>query len=675
MKLGFYGKLAWEGIRKNRRLYLPFLLTAAAMVAVTYIMLFLQSASTLLQNASLSPMRTIFFLGSIVITLFAAIFLFYTHSFLIRCRKREFGLYHVLGMGKHHLGLILLIETVLLGLMAMAGGLAIGVLLSRLSELLLGKIIHAIPAESVIVSRPALLLTAGVFAAIFALLYLNGLLQLRRENSVSLLKAGRRGEISPKANPVIGLLGLITLGAGYAIALRVQAPLQALGMFFIAVVLVIIGTYLLFIAGSVLVCRLLQKNKRYYYQPNHFVSLSNMVFRMKRNGAGLASICIVSVMVLVTMATTTCLYFGMDHALNDRYPRELNAEIYLVNGETAPADRAALLDEAARQIEKAGGSMLNETDYTAFTLSGILQDQLLHWQRGSAEGANFNVTQVFFLSLADYNRMTGSDESLAPDEMLVYPYRMGYEQPALTVEDGPTYRVRKQLDAFPQLADAAMNIAPTLVAVVSDLQPLMDAVPSIKMGNGKTFVLHAKWVFGADTGLSAEGQQRVAEVVLEAWADRGHEVSFESRERNRMDFFGLYGGLFFFGGLVSLLFMAATVLMIYYKQVTEGYEDRDRFLILKKVGMTDDAIRHSIHSQLLTVFALPLAVAGIHLAFAFPMVRKLLVLFNMMNWQFFLLMTGLTFLVYAAIYTLVYVQTGRVYHKLVDRSTAEQAGE
>ena len=324
MKTGFYPKLAFDGIRKNRRMYVPFICTCIGMVMMFYIISYLHYSDTIASMNGGQIMRSTLNLGSIVVGIFSCIFLFYTNSFLIRRRKKEFGLYHILGMGKLNIARILFWETLLTAVISLVLGIGFGILFSKLAELAMARLTHAQIIYSMHISPDSILFTLTVFGCIFILLFFNTLRQVHFSNAITLVKSESVGEKPPKGNILLGLLGMICLAAAYYLAVTVADPVSALGMFFIAVILVIVGTYLIMIASSVLFCRLLQKNKRYYYKANHFVSISSMAYRMKRNGAGLASICILATMVLVMLSTTVSLYFGMDDVLSNRYPYLFN---------------------------------------------------------------------------------------------------------------------------------------------------------------------------------------------------------------------------------------------------------------------------------------------------------------------------------------------------------------
>lgn len=677
MKGAFYPKLAFDGIRKNKRLYIPYILTCVGMVTMFYIITFLQKSETVGAMKSGSNVQMILSFGIIVIAVFACIFLFYTNSFLMKRRKKEFGLYNILGMGKRNIGIILIWESLIIALFSLAVGLFIGIAISKLAELALVNILNGTIKYSFSVSPVAITMTVAVFGVIFLLLLLNSVRQIRFSNTAALLRSENLGEKPPKGNVFIGILGILLLGGAYWLAVSIKDPLSAMLMFFIAVIMVILGTYLIMIAGSVSFCRILQKNKKYYYKPSHFVSVSSMAYRMKRNGAGLASVCILATMVLVMISSTASLYFGADNSINMRYPREINTTVTFRRADAATEENAAVIrDEIAKTATENGASVCNTSAYRSITFSALA--------RGSdfltnAEDVYFysdftatsnGVYQIYIIPLSDFNALNGLHETLDKNEVIVSCFRNGekYENDTLSFNGKQSYHVKNAVVPDFENGDAAMNALQSLIIVSSDPNTL---VKDIYATENPVSVLF-KYTFNFDTGLDADEQIAVAQKiassdVLASLSEKlGYgSINTESREYNRNDFYGTYGGLFFLGILLSIICIFAAVLIIYYKQITEGYEDQARFGIMQKIGMTKKEIKKSINSQLLTVFFLPLIFAALHLAFAFPMVKKLLALFNLQNIMLFTLVTIGTFIVYAIFYTLVYKITSNAYYRIV----------
>ncbi|MCI6957940.1 MAG: ABC transporter permease [Candidatus Faecousia sp.] len=675
MKMGLYPKLAWDGIRKNRRLYIPYLLTCGGMMMMFYIIHYLAAMEALNGMSGGRTVGQMLGMGVWIVALFALIFLLYTNSFLMRRRQKEFGLYNILGMGKGNLSLVLLWENLLAFVISMAGGLAGGIALSKLAELGLVRVLGGWTGYSFSVNWEAVQDTLLVFGGIFCLIFLKNLIQIRRLSPVALLKRESAGEKPPKANYLLGLGGVLLLGWAYYIAVSIQSPLAALGWFFIAVGMVIVATYLIFISGSVMLCRILQKNSRYYYRKNHFVSVSSMAYRMKRNGAGLASICILSTMVLVMMLGCGSLYFGAEDSLLARYPREINMTAYLVGDDDdavySDEDAWALLQEVQDVAGQYGAAPENAQHYISVRATGLLRDGklTLNYQDVDSFGEEMNwVCQVYFLSLEDYNRCMGTSETLEVDEALIHCVRRSYQDPTITTANGTTWRIKKQVREIVGSGDASMDVIPSVFLVVSDLNRAMDAVNEELAEIGKEYLTHPLLAYGFDTGLPAEDQVALCDAIrMELYERQGgfYPKFVECREEERSDFYGTYGGIFFLGLLLSLVFLLATALIIYYKQVTEGYEDESRYGIMRKVGMTREDIRKSVNSQMLTVFILPIATAALHLGFAFPMVSRLLMLFNLRNVVLMLTVAAVTVLVFGLFYALVYKLTANAYYSIV----------
>lgn len=680
MKAGFYPKLAWSGIRKNSRLYTPYILTCTGMVMMFYIISFIAGSETVREMRGGSTIAVTMGFGQGVIGVFALIFLFYTNSFLIRRRKKEFGLYNVLGMGKGNIARILACETVITACISIAVGLVCGIALSKLAELCLINIMLGDISFSFSVSMNSVVVSIVLFAVIFFLIFLNDLRQISFSNPAELLRGESTGEKPPKANWFVGILGAVVLAAAYYIAISIKEPLSAMMWFFVAVIMVIAATYMLFIAGSVVMCRILQRKKSYYYKANHFVSVSSMVFRMKRNGAGLASICILATMVLVMISSTTCLYFGVEDSLTQRYPNDLGVRIGLrdidgLSDGTVELVRDGML-ETAREFDPEIGNIV---EYRECALSGVIADGELNYD--ATEFSMFSsddILTAYFVPLADYNEAAGKNETLGSGEVLVYPMRTDYPYDTFAVKGEQTFCVKKLLGEFPGSSRASMDITASIFIVTDDIKNILGNALYTYYGTEDRSVVSINWNLGFDSALDDDGQIGLYEAMWEKMSLLTYgdidvwSYSLESRAQESGDFYGTYGGLFFLGIMLSIVFLFAAVLIIYYKQVSEGYEDRARFDIMQKVGMTKRDIRKSINSQLLTVFFLPLIAAGAHLAFAFPMLYKILMLFNLRDLNVLVLTTVLSFLVFAVFYMIVYRITSGAYYAIVSGAKEER---
>lgn len=663
MKNGFYPKLAWSGIKKNKQLYLPYLLTCAGMVMMFYIISFLANSSTLSAIRGGDLMQAMFSLGQWVIGIFALIFLFYTNSFLIRKRKKEFGLFNILGMGKWNIARILSFECLIIFAISLTGGLFCGILFSKLSELFMINLLQGDINFSFTISTSSVSLTITLFAVIFLLLLLNGLRQIHTANPIELLHSENTGEKPPKANWILALLGSLILGYAYDLAVTISDPVSAMIWFFAAVVMVIIATYILFISGSVALCRLLQKKKSYYYKTRHFVSVSSMMYRMKRNGAGLASICILATMVLVMISSTVCLYIGKEDSVKSRYPRSIITD-------TASADPSITgkIQETVDQVlSSCGIEPQNSRSYTLLSITGTADDNNRFvfdiYNQGISGYAKER--ELLFVSLSDYNQLTGGSEILGADEVLMYVPSLSWCPDTLTLNEHYTVKVKKMVPEFVEEGAFGAEIISTAYIIVPDINEIKEILSDAKS------LLYPHHYYEFDLNCSDELQieirSKISAAIRELQLNDSAvpSVSCDSAAKERADFYSLYSGLFFLGILLGIVFLFATVLIMYYKQISEGYEDQSRFEIMQKVGMTKTEIRQSINSQILTVFFLPLIFAGIHLAFAFPLISKLLVLFNVTNSRLLITVTIACYLIFALFYVIVYQITSRTYYHLV----------
>ena len=677
MKL--YRHLAWDGIRKNSRLYVPYLLTGVGAVSFFYIL----AALARLPEGTLpgsGSVQVILNLGSFVLWVFSLLLLFYTHSFLIRRRNREFALYNVLGMGKGDISRILCWESLLSGGLSLLGGLALGVVLSKLAELGLLRMVGAATDMVYRVSAGGLLLTLGLYAGIFLLILISSLVRVSRSTAVQLMRSQAEGEKPPRANWALAVLGILLLAGAYYLAVTIREPLAALTWFFIAVLMVILATYLLFISGSVALCRLLQKNPRFYYQKRHFVSVSSLVYRMKRNGAGLASICILCTMVLVIMMGAGSLYVGQEESLNTRYPHEFAASVdFLTEGETKRYS-----EEKADYFYAQVDEVLNSYDVTpenaeqvlSTTATGMLKDRALILDPSTVDAANTEtmeyVTQVYLIPLSAYNQCMGTDKTLNSGEVFLHCVRRTYDAPVITLSDGTVLTVKEHLTDMMGSGEAAMQIIPSMFIVTDDIEAVMESFNKELGSMSGEYKCRLEVSYSFDADLSEEQQMELGEAIrervreLDYTGDGGfYSYNVECKAEERADFYGLFGGIFFLGIFLSILFLAATVLIIYYKQVTEGYEDEARFEIMRKVGMTAKDIRKSINSQMLTVFFLPLVTAAVHTAFAFPIVQKLLAIFNLRNTALSLMVTGVAIVIFGIFYGVIYKITSNAYYSIV----------
>lgn len=675
MKIGFYPRLAWSGIRKNRELYIPYLLTCVGMIMMFYIVSYLYTSTLMTTMRGGSVIAMLMFLGRFVVGAFSIVFLFYTHSFLIRRRKKEFGLYSILGMNKLNLARIMIWESVMVAGISLALGLILGIVFSKMAELLMRLILRSDVDYAMRISPDNVSQTIGLYLTIFILILAVTLWQVRVADPIELLRSENIGERPPKANWPMALAGAVLLGSAYYLAVSIQDPVSSMLWFFVAIMLVIAGTYLLFVAGSVALCRALQKNKRYYYKTSHFVSVSSMVYRMKRNGAGLASICILCTMVLVMLSSTVCLYGGMESSLRSRYPRNIMTDNRAENYE-------ALCEENYAPVRSTIGEVLdahrqttaadNFLDYACVSLVGVLRDGVVETQGtanfGSGQVEYKDMWQIFIISLEDYNRLMGTQETLEPGQLMMYTTKMWFRQSSL--QFAGTEQVWQVVNAgdFVDNGVDAMQIFPSMFLFVEDVESFIRPMAGWADFYGNP-LLSYDWFYGFDLDCPWEEQgtiyYEIQGKLAELAAQGPLHGSVESMAMNRSDFAEIYGGLFFLGILLSIVFVAATTLIMYYKQISEGYEDQGRFEILQKVGMTKKEVKKSINSQVMTVFFLPLIAAGIHLCFAFPFLYRGLMLFGFSNLWLLVCVAVLAYLLFGVGYVIVYRITSKAYYHLV----------
>ncbi|HIZ10819.1 MAG TPA: ABC transporter permease [Candidatus Eubacterium faecavium] len=674
MKRAFYLRLAWDGIRKNKKLYIPYILTCVCMTAMFYIVSFLSKEDSVQNISGGSEIQGILYLGSVVIGIFSLLILFYTNSFLIRRRKKEFGLYNILGMNKYNLSRVLIWESIIVYAISLVCGLGFGILFSKFAELIMINILMEGTNFDLKVNFESIGNTAAWFLAIFVLILINSLRQIHISKPVELLKSENIGEKPPKANWVLAVLGAVILAAAYAIAVTVDNPMAAIFLYFVAVTMVIVATYMLFISGSVALCKALQKNKRYYYKTNHFVSVSGMVYRMKRNGAGLASICILSTMVLVMVSCTVCLYTGMEDSLRTSYPRDISVDVE-VN------DFAAVNDELVHSIDAKTEAVLGKYSEAA-------QNKMSYRIADVAANQNGNdfsiITNGFYSSSAynvlivpieDYNRLMGQNETLAENEVLVYKAKLSdYDESTININGTGDLKIKKYVEDYIGYGVDMSIVNSSIYVFVPNYDAFIAQFEGITEPNGNP-VLSKHYITGFDLDCDDLVQltilNEIHDSVSSSVTDPGIDsVTTDGIAGSRMLFLGLYGGLFFLGILLGIVFIFAAVLIMYYKQISEGYEDRARFEIMRKVGMTQSEIKKSVNSQVLTVFFAPLIVAGIHLAFNFPLINKTITLLGFTNSGLLMGITAVCFLVFALLYVIVYRITSRSYYSIV--STAEK---
>ena len=593
-----------------------------------------------------------------VIEIFALIFLFYTNSFLIKRRKREIGMYHILGMGKPQLAKMLVIETVVTGAVSILGGIFFGTALAKLMYALLKRMIHYDNKLEFQMSWEIAGNTVLFFMLIFALTLIYNLLQIRLANPIELLHAGSQGEREPKTKWLLTLAGIIFLGIGYYIALTTKEPLEALQLFFVAVVCVIIGTYALFTAGSIAFLKLLRKNKNFYYKTKHFTSISGMLYRMKQNAVGLANICILSTMVLVIISSTVSLYIGREDVLRTKYPQE----VYITNSVSDDEENRKLRDMAEKICRENKVEITGEKSWHMTELVKIKNGEVYN----SAMTEDYSSSDLTFfdvIPLADYNQLTGEKMELGDEETILFTNGENYGKETIQIDDG-IWTVKKELDRAPFGKKSDSNMEKVYYMIVKDENEFMENY--LKEYQLETDDKPVEWQDSFNLKGSEDKKLKAVKALREQVESGFENASVRGRHLEKEFFFGMYGGIFFIGMYLGSLFLMATVLIIYYKQISEGFDDRERYQIMQKVGMSKREVKASIRSQILMVFFLPLVMAIIHIAFAFPVITKLLAVFYLKNTKLFLGCTAGTVGIFAVFYVIVFVITAKEYYKIVE---------
>ena len=698
----FYPKLAAQNLRKNRQFYFPYILTVVGTAAAFYILATLANTrptSTQTRYAYLSLFMSI---GLFVVGLFAVIFLFYTNSFLMKRRGKELGLYNVLGMDKRNIAAMLGFETLYVALIGIVGGIALGTLLQKLMTMLVTKLMGGVSIQYPFQLSPfAMAATAILFGAILLLTLLFNLGRVARLRPVELMRSGNAAEREPKTRWLLALVGVGCLGAGYWIAVTAKSAIDALNLYFVAVFLVIIGTYCLFTAVSIAILKMLRKNKRYYYQTGHFIGVSGMLYRMKRNAVGLANICVLSTMVLVMVSGTLSLYLGTEGSVQMRYPADISARISYDPAEEGQKrfDSDAALEKLTQSCEKLGAPVTDAHAFTTMSFRADWNGSCLETATNNARAALQSNTIAAFMTAKDYETLTGRHVSLEPGEVLLAgkkaPHGLG-ETLMLSFRTYDTgepicveyFKITGRDESFEGTPEYSVYAATMYYFVVSD-DAVLDRLwerQAQAYGQRKSSL---EWYAYINTAADSEKNISIcgfADDGSEQWVENGQTLNdaeftglsdeaavgywesyiIEPRDAMTGEIIAMNGGFFFLGIFLGILFIMATVLIIYYKQVSEGYEDRARFQIMQQVGLQKDEIRRSVNHQLLIVFFAPLLVAAVHVAFDFRLIRMLLTFFQQNNAMLTMWCTLGSFGAFAVLYLIVYRVTARAYYKIVE---------
>ena len=670
-----YPRLAWQNIKGDRRFFAPYFLALLGNVAAFYIMTALAVDPGMSQLHGAMYVQSFCFMGMFIAAVFSAVFLLYVNGFLMKQRKKALGLYNILGMGKSHIAAVLFFETLFVGGAGIVCGLLTGLLFHKLVTLALYNLLRFAVPFGFAISWDAMARTAILFGVLIGLTLLSNLNKVRVSKPIELLYGGQVGEREPRTKWFMTLLGVLTLGAGYYIALRTTNGMEAIAFYFVAVFLVIIGTYCLFTAVSIFVLKALRRNKRFYYKTSHFIGVSGMLYRMKQNAVGLANICILSTMVMVMISGTLSLWLGTEEISRRLYPSDLQIRVQYDLDEEAPFDPAALLSDAEGYINGEGVAVTGERTMTTVSFGAGLDREGVFHTNTMADGI-ISVYSVDVLTATAYADLTGENVSLRPDEVMVYgtdrstlEFRWNDRETGEENYPATDFQVVRTFRDSPWFTPQISN---QLCLIVADESVLTELYQAQRAAYGAGEASLMEWYAYLDLDCSDEEALRLSDDYWEGDPEdygggRWLHMSWTASGQGRANLYGLAGGFLFLGLFLGFIFLMATVLIIYYKQISEGYEDKRRFEIMQKVGLSREEVRAAIRGQVLMVFFLPILVAAVHIAFDFNMVEKLLTLFYLHDTALTALCTLGTLLVFFLVYGAVYLLTARTYYKIVER--------
>lgn len=672
MHKGIFSRLAKQNIRNNKSTYIPYIITCIFCIAMIYMMEFLRDCPTLDQAVrQADEVRMIVFTGEIVVEIFCIIFLIYSNSFLMKRRQKEIGLYNILGLERNHIGIVMFLETIITSIGSLAGGIAAGIIGSKLALLLLLKLLHIPSVLGFYISVKGIFTCLFMFGIIFLMILFLNLAKIHLSRPVELLRGNNTGEKEPVAKWLMALIGFICLGAGYYLAVTTESPIKAITIFLLAVILVMAGTYLLFTAGSIVILKFLRRRKSFYYRTGNFISISGMLYRMKQNAIGLASICILSTGVLLMIAMTVSIYFGMNDIMLNRYPYDVDMSVTSISEEECQTAIEAF--EKAIADNKVPVEKSVEEIYLDIVCSKN-GDQILIKPANTIRNSD-SVLVPSLLDQAEYERLTGISANLNDGEIFAW-YPSAVQKDSVTVDE-TEFTVKKWLDKNPlTCGEDAVSDNAVLVVTDEDFKKFDEMRTEMYKGvssapAGEDLTLHLGLdITGSETDKIDFGTP-VMEVVKDLKKNGGLSenswITSGIRQQEYESYYADNGSLLFIGIFLGSLFLMGTAMIIYYKQISEGYEDQKRFEIMQKVGLSRREVRSSVRRQILMVFFLPLLMAMLHITMAFPMIRRMLLLFGMTNTKLFIGCTAGTVLIFAVVYGLIYLMTARSYYHIVER--------
>lgn len=672
MHKGIFSRLAKQNIRNNKSTYIPYMITCIFCIAMIYMMEFLRDCPTLDQAVrQADEVRMIVFTGEIVVEIFCIIFLIYSNSFLMKRRQKEIGLYNILGLERNHIGIVMFLETIITSIGSLAGGIAAGIIGSKLALLLLLKLLHIPSVLGFYISVKGIFTCLFMFDIIFLMILFLNLAKIHLSRPVELLRGNNTGEKEPAAKWLMALIGFICLGAGYYLAVTTESPIKAITIFLLAVILVMAGTYLLFTAGSIVILKFLRRRKSFYYRTGNFISISGMLYRMKQNAIGLASICILSTGVLLMISMTVSIYFGMNDIMLNRYPYDVDMSVTSISEEECQTAIEAF--EKAIADNKVPVEKSVEEIYLDIVCSKY-GDQILIKPANTIRNSD-SVLVLSLLNQAEYERLTGISANLNDGEIFAW-YPSAVQKDSVTVDE-TEFTVKKWLDKNPlTCGEDAVSDNAVLVVTDEDFKKFDEMRTEMYKGvssapAGEDLTLHLglditgsetdKIDFGTPVMAAVKDLKKNGGLSENSWITSG------IRQQEYESYYADNGSLLFIGIFLGSLFLMGTAMIIYYKQISEGYEDQKRFEIMQKVGLSRREVRSSVRRQILMVFFLPLLMAMLHITMAFPMIRRLLLLFGMTNTKLFIGCTAGTVLIFAVVYGVIYLMTARSYYHIVER--------
>ena len=672
MHKGIFSRLAKQNIRNNKSTYIPYMITCIFCIAMIYMMEFLRDCPTLDQAVrQADEVRMIVFTGEIVVEIFCIIFLIYSNSFLMKRRQKEIGLYNILGLERNHIGIVMFLETIITSIGSLAGGIAAGIIGSKLALLLLLKLLHIPSVLGFYISVKGIFTCLFMFGIIFLMILFLNLAKIHLSRPVELLRGNNTGEKEPVAKWLMALIGFICLGAGYYLAVTTESPIKAITIFLLAVILVMAGTYLLFTAGSIVILKFLRCRKSFYYRTGNFISISGMLYRMKQNAIGLASICILSTGVLLMISMTVSIYFGMNDIMLNRYPYDVDMSVTSISEDECQTAIEAF--EKAIADNKVPVEKSVEEIYLDIVCSKN-GDQILIKPANTIRNSD-SVLVLSLLDQAEYERLTGISANLNDGEIFAW-YPSAVQKDSVTVDE-TEFTVKKWLDKNPlTCGEDAVSDNAVLVVTDEDFKKFDEMRTEMYKGvssapAGEDLTLHLGLdITGSETDKIDFGTS-VMEVVKDLKKNGGLSenswITSGIRQQEYESYYADNGSLLFIGIFLGSLFLMGTAMIIYYKQISERYEDQKRFEIMQKVGLSRREVRSSVRRQILMVFFLPLLMAMLHITMAFPMIRRMLLLFGMTNTKLFIGCTAGTVLIFAVAYGLIYLMTARSYYHIVER--------